>query len=393
MKYIKLLFLLSVIGLNFTLAQDSLLCVGGHWTEDEAYQKMKSFASEWDDRESWKKRADKIRNNMLEGMQFNKMPRIEGSYHAIINNTRIMNGYIVENIVIESFPGFYITGNLYRPTTNKKKNPAILSPHGHAESGRFHPKIQTRCAVLAKMGAIVFAYDMIGYGESKQVSHNIPIGLLLQTWNSKRVLDYLISRSDVDENYIGMTGCSGGGTQTFMLTALDKRITASAPVTQVSAHFFGGCSCESGMPIHKSENFQTNNVEIAALCAPRPLLLISVGGDWTRNTPRVEFPYVQRVYKVYDAENRVANVHFPMEGHGYGISKRKTVYNFFAQYLHINNWILPKEENMYIEDFVTPLPSDSLTVFSANNPLNKNALTGDEAVMDYLNIHLRKTNN
>jgi hypothetical protein len=317
-------------------AQESMLCQGRYWTEDEGNLMMKKFSLEWGNQESWEARADMIREGILQGMQLDKMSKYDGDVNAIISAERKMDGYIVQNIAIESFPGFYVTGNLYRPLDKKEKYAAILSPHGHLKDKRFTHYIQKRGAVLARMGAIVFAYDMVGYAESDQVNHKMPIALLLQTWNSKRVLDYLVSRPDVDPERIGMTGGSGGGTQTFVLTAIDDRITASAPVVQVSAHFFGGCICESGMPIHKSEKHQTNNVEIAALCAPRPLLIVSDGADWTRNVPRVEFPYIQKVYAQYDAEHKAENVHLPLEKHDYGYSKRAAVYNFFAHHLSLN---------------------------------------------------------
>ncbi|HET8736422.1 MAG TPA: CocE/NonD family hydrolase, partial [Pricia sp.] len=334
---------------------------------------------------SWEKRAEKIRSLIREGMQWDKMPDITGNFNPIIHSTRQMDGYIVENIAIESFPGFYITGNLYRPIDSKGKKAAILSPHGHLEDKRLREDVQTRCAVLARMGAVVFAYDMVGRGESKQVDHYIPIAMVLQTYNSKRVLDYLLSRPDVDTARVGMTGGSGGATQTFMLTALDDRITASAPVVQVSAHFFGGCVCESGMPVHKAEDFQTNNVEIAALAAPRPMILVSNGGDWTRNTPRIEYPYIQEVYALYDAEHKVENVHLPGERHDYRYSKRTPVYNFFDAHLQLDGGVIPYEEG-YKEDFVTVLPKEDLKVFNEEHPRPANALQGDAAVMEYLNL-------
>ena len=366
-------------------AQEGELCQGHHWTEDEANLMMKRFGEQWDDLQSWEQRAERIRKGITEGMKLDRMPVIEGNFKPIIRETRTLEGYIVENIAIESFPGFYITGNLYRPVDRKGKHAAVLSPHGHLKNKRLREDVQTRCAVLARMGAVVFAYDMVGYGESLQVTHRMPVALLLQTWNSRRVLDYLLSRPDVDADRVGMTGGSGGGTQTFLLTAIDNRIKVSVPVVQVSAHFFGGCVCESGMPIHKSKEHQTNNVEIAALCAPRPLMLISNSGDWTRNTPRIEYPYIQKVYALYNAEHKVENVHLSAEKHDYGYSKRAAAYLFLAHHLKLNINRVEFDTSIK-EDFVTILPAEDLKVFNEKNAVPDNALKGDEAVMNYLNL-------
>ena len=379
---IVLLFLSAGVMIS---AQDEMLCVGRHWSEDEANLMMKNFAAEWDDLESWEMRSAMIRQGIIKGMKLDKMPDIAGDFNPIIRDTRQMEGYLVENIAIESFPGFFITGNLYRPADPEKKNPAILSPHGHLKDKRLTKDVQYRCATLARMGAIVFAYDMVGYAESQQVTHKIPIALLLQTWNSRRVLEYLMSRPDVDSNRIGMTGGSGGGTQTFILTAIDDRIKVSVPAVQVSAHFFGGCVCESGMPIHRSENHQTNNVEIAALCAPRPMLLISNGSDWTRNTPLIEYPYVQRVYALYDAEHKVENVHFPAEKHDYGYSKRAVMYTFFAYHLNLDRGKVIITDGVQ-EDFVEILPQEALKVFTDKDPRPDDALMGYKTVIQTLEL-------
>lgn len=381
----KIIVLISFVISTLSYSQADMLCMGKHWTEDEANLMMKQFAEDWSDLESWEVRAATIKNGIITGIKLDKMSDIKGDFNPIIRKARIMDGYTVENVAIESFPGFYITGNIYKPFEPKEKNAAILSPHGHLADKRLKKDVQYRCATLARMGAIVFAYDMVGYAESKQVTHKIPIALLLQTWNSRRVLEYLLSRPDVDSNRIGMTGGSGGGTQTFVLTAIDNRIKVSAPTVQVSAHFFGGCVCESGMPIHKSENHQTNNVEIAALCAPRPLLLISNGLDWTRNTPRIEYPYVQKVYALYNAEHKVENVHLPAEKHDYGYSKRSAAYMFLAYHLKLKVSKVPYDNGIR-EDFVTILPQENLKVFTEETPRPSDAIMGDEAIIKYLNL-------
>ena len=386
-KAINSFFLLLLVLNCFEgVSQDNMLCVGYHWTADEANLKMKDFSSSWDDLESWNSRADRIKAGIIEGMKLDQMPDIKGDFHPTITKSREFDGYIVENVVIQSFPGFYITGNIYRPSKPDPKNAAILSPHGHLKDKRFTSYVQNRSAVLARMGAIVFAYDMVGYGDSQQVdSHKMPIALLLQTWNSKRVLEYLLSRPDVDPERIGMTGGSGGATQTFVLAAIDDRIKASVPCVQVSAHFFGGCVCESGMPIHKSDDHQTNNVEIAALCAPRPMLVISNGNDWTRNTPLIEYPYIQSVYELYDAEHKVENVHLHSEKHDYGYSKRTPMYNFFTHHLKLKKDRVEWDPTIN-EGFVTILPVEDLRVYSEDNPIPEDALKGNQAIMAYLGM-------
>jgi hypothetical protein len=223
--------------------------------------------------------------------------------------------------------------------------------------------MQYRCAAFAKMGAVVFSIDMIGYGESQQLDHKYPKGVAIQTWNVIRSIDFLTSLPEVDEKRVAVTGASGGGTQTFLATALDERIAVSIPVVQVSAHFFGGCTCESGMPIHREGDKVYSNVEIAALAAPRPMLVISDGEDWTKNTPNVEFPFLQHVYKLNLKKDLVENAHFAKEGHDYGKNKRLAAYNFLAKHLGMNINNIKNKKGIVDERFVKVVDRKSLEYF------------------------------
>lgn len=355
------------------------LCVGQYQTEAEAVEQLKRLRATHRNFAQWKVRAAAVRQQILTGAKLNPFPK-RTPLKAIIKNKRTYNGYTVEAATFEARPGYFVYGNLYRPLGPKGKRPGILCPHGHARGpagGRMRPDQQHRCATLARMGAVVFSYDMIGFGDSEYLGwkHKHPQALTLQTWSSIRALDFLESLPGVDKKRLGVTGCSGGGTQTFLLTAIDKRVAVSVPVVMVSAHFFGGCHCESGMPIHKTTKLETNNAEIAALAAPRPLKLISVGGDWTKNTPKVEHPFIQSIYKYYGAEAQAENTHFAKEGHGYQLSKRQAMYPFMVKHLGLNaSGVLNKKTGVYDEGKNTLEPVDTMRNFKTLADMPKHAL-------------------
>ena len=345
------------------------LCQNYYLTEDEAVKKLEELAKNYSSADDWKERSKAIREQIIKGAELDKIPDSDWNYEikAIKNNKQLMNGYTVESISLEAKPSHYITGNIYQPDTLYDKMPAILCPHGHWNKienyGRFRNDMQYRCAALAKMGAVVFSYDMVGYGENNNHKHKDPKTLTTQTYNGIRILDYLSSLNYVDTNNIAITGASGGGTQTFVLAAIDDRIAVSAPIVMVSAHMYGGCVCESGKPIHKNGDFETNKVEMAASIAPKPLLLVGDGDDWTKNLPNVEYPYINNIYKLFNAEGNVQYAYFPDEVHNYGPSKRKAMYPFMAKYLNLDlNKILDNSGEIS-EDFVVLLDTSLLKCY------------------------------
>lgn len=365
--------------------KEALLCVGYYWTEDEGKDFLDQIKHDYTTAKEWKKRSKKIRKQILDGSGLSRFPK-KCPLNPVFGEIRKFDGYQVQNVAFESLPGVYVTGSIYSPLDLNGKLPGILSTHGHwsqaDDYGRYRPDAQKRCAVLARMGAIVFSYDMVGYGQLAEFGweHRNPDLLKLQLWNSIRSVDFLLSLG-VDPKRIAVTGASGGATQAFLLTAVDDRIAVSVPVVQVSAHFFGGCLCESGVPIHKTTDFQTNNVEIAACTAPRPLLLVSVGGDWTKNTPLVEYPHIKYIYNLFGKEELVENVHLADEDHGYDYNKRAAVYPFMAKHLGLDINKAFNADGSLDESTVTIEETRDLYCFDDKNPFPEHGIkTNDELV-------------
>lgn len=291
-------------------------------------------------KEQWERRAAFLRKQILFSAGLLPLPS-KSPLNPLVGDLIVHDDHSVQSVLLETYPGFFLGGNLYRPVGKDGKLPAVVSPHGHWRFGRFENSevgsVPSRGINFARQGYVVFAYDMVGWNDTMQVPHGFAgpreelwlIGTLgLQLWNSIRVVDYLASLPDVDPNRIGATGASGGGTQTFLLAAIDDRIGYSAPVNMVSFIMQGGSRCENAPLLRVG----TNNVEIAALFAPRPQLLVAATGDWTVNTPNEEFPAVRRVYSLLDAASNVEYQQFDSP-HNYHEDSRVAVYRFFGKHI------------------------------------------------------------
>lgn len=380
--------IISIIVLFITIASIQAQCPDlnnlEYFTKDTTFRKpvepemgaaeLEKLSILYNNRSSWENRKNCIKNGIRKALLLPDKKNQPEVPKSLFMGKILKNGYTVENVAIEVIPGLWATGNLYRPMSpTSTKRPAILSAQGHGKAepsernARFGISSQIMCASLAKMGAVVYNYDMFGIGESGLHAgyeiHRTGLSQSIQTLTSMRVIDFLISLPEVNENAIGMTGASGGGTQTFLATAIDPRISVSVPVVQVSCFFPGGCPCESGRPIHLMCDPISNNAEITALAAPRPLLVVSDGGDWTRTVDKVEYPFIKKIYSFYQKENLVENVHLLNEKHDYGPSKRDAMYGFMGKHLGLNTEVMKNKQGKYDESLIEPIEWERLLVF------------------------------
>lgn len=320
--------------------------------QPEDGQKMISWlTSLYSNKTEWEARRDTLRKEVRERLGIDKLLPLCSKEKPEYTKIRKFDGYTVQNFRLKTVNGHTVCGSIYAPTS-KGKHPLIICPNGHFSNGRYGKVQQLRLGTLARMGAICVDYDLWGWGESADEvgskAHQTPEAHVMQALNGIRILDWMIQRKDVDTKRIGVNGGSGGGTQTVLLTVLDDRFTAANPVVSVSSWFDGGCPCESGMPIQLAGG-GTCNAELAAMFAPKPMMLVSDGGDWTSTTPELEYPYLQRIYGFYGATDKVSNIHLPKERHDFGDNKRNAVYKFFIDTFNLDASKLD-ESKVTIED-------------------------------------------
>jgi dienelactone hydrolase len=344
-------------------------------------------------RAEWETRAAHLRKQIQFAAGLLPMP-VKQPVHAEVFGHLERKGYSVDKVLLETMPGFYLGGNLYRPTGRTGPFPGIVSPHGHWAYGRLEnsnvASVPGRCINLARQGYVVFTYDMVGYDDTIQMPHVATgkreqlwgFGLLgMQLWDSIRAVDFLESLAGVDRTRIGATGASGGATQILMLQAIDDRIKFSSPVNMISSIYQGGSPCENA-PLLR---IGTNNMEIGALMAPRPMLMVSTTQDWTKNTPRVEYPAMQGIYRLYDKEVNV-QTHEVDAPHNYNRESREAMYQFFAKTALSAD---PKSPDFAEKGFTPEKPGDLLALF--NRTLPQNALSYAQLVDQWI-LNAQKQN-
>lgn len=327
----------------------------------------------------WMEKSAELREHILVSNGLTPMPE-KTPLNAHIFGRIEREDYTVEKVYFEAYPGFFTTGNLYRPKGKKGPFPGIVSPHGHWGRGRLENSeagsVPGRCINFAKQGYVIFSYDMVGrvdsgeqidhaYGGEREALWGLSL-MALQLWNAIRSVDFLDTLPDVDNDRIGCTGASGGGTQTFMLTAVDDRIKVSAPVNMISAHMQGGCLCENAPNLR----LDISNIEIGALMAPKPLLLVSATGDWTKDTPQVEYPAIRSIYAHFGAEDKLHEVQIDAD-HNYNKDSREAVYGWFAK------WFLGEEDGTKFKEVPFEVERDEALRVFHNRELPAHALDAE----------------
>jgi len=373
---LRLAYILAPLDLTFEKTGDNSYRVFEQLYQDrpesEGAAALQRSLRNYPDRESWEKRRAEIKSAILDAFDLNPLPK-KTPFNPIETQTYRFDGYNVKHVALEIFPKYWLCGSLYRPDEATAPSPIVLCPHGHFPEGRFKEDHQYRCATLARMGAVVFSYSMFAWIREESPlpyeAHRNPIAGAIQTYDTIRVIDYVTSLENVDASKIAITGESGGGTQSFYGTAVDDRISLSVPVVMVSAHFCGGCPCESGAPIHIQRGGFCN-VDVAALAAPRPMKLIAITQDWTKNTANVEYPYIKTIYEYYGAQDSVEYEIFD-EPHNYGKTKRDALYPFVAKHFGLDMskvdeskvTIEPREEMLPFGANLEKYPSDAVKTF------------------------------
>ncbi|QDV41229.1 Acetyl xylan esterase (AXE1) [Stieleria neptunia] len=361
--------------------------------------------------QAWPQRREEIRQRILLSQGLWPMPS-KPDLNAVIHGRVERDDYVVDRVYFESIPGHFVTGSLYRPKGRSGPFPAILSPHGHWKDGRFYDAgeapiradlasgaerfevggrfpIQARAVQLARMGCLVFVYDMTGNADSIQIGHRpdkaahldratdrgffsaqaelrLQNMMGLQTWNSIRAVDFLLELDETDASRIGVTGASGGGTQSMILGAIDDRIAAAMPCVMVSTSMQGGCTCENAPYMRIDQG----NVDIAAAIAPRPLGL-TAADDWTVELETKGYPDLRQLYADLGHKDRLTaafNLHFK---HNYNHVNRAVMYAFFNRHLKLGF-----KEPILEQDYV-PLSRSEATVWTDEHPAPRGDAIGD----------------
>ena len=368
----------------------------------------------------WNARKDYVRRQILVSQGLWPMPT-KTLLNAVIHGKIDCGDYTVEKVYFESAPGFFVTGNLYRPKNITGKVPGVMFAHGHWQDARLSLEtpekvrqeiasggerfekggrsiFQSLCVQVARMGCVVWQWDMLSDSDSVQFSRALVHqfakqrpemntaqnwGLFspqaeahaqsiigLHTWNAVRGLDFLLSLPEVDAERIAITGASGGGTQTMLLAAIDDRIKLSFPCVMVSTAMQGGCTCENASLLRVG----TGNVEFAALFAPKPQGM-TTANDWTKEMSTKGFPDLQKLYALHGAEGNVFLHRGEQFPHNYNAVSRDAFYNFLNKHFHLG-LPAPVTERDY-----EPLAREQLSVWDQAHPAPKAADPGFERAL------------